>query len=77
MFLCNLTNACQYLLRGSRVVLTDELPGVTKATVSALGRPNTREQLVELHLKKLENILDDTVAEVLRKLPSLRVLNLR
>lgn len=65
------------LLRGSSVILTDELPGINKFTISAIGFSSSHEQLVELHLRGLLKMPDDLIASLLRKLPALKVLVLR
>ena len=70
-------NALQYLLRGSTITFTDDLPGVNNAAVSAIGGSEGHEQLVELELRKLDKLPDAVVASLIRNLPSLKVLKLR
>lgn len=59
------------------MVLTDELPGINKFTIAAIGTKPGHGQLVALHLRKLDKITDDLLASTVSKLPSLKTLNLR
>ncbi|KAF7791916.1 hypothetical protein EIP86_002942 [Pleurotus ostreatoroseus] len=67
----------QYLLRGASIVLTDDLPGVSKFTVSAIGTREDHDQLSQLRLRGLDKFSDDLFASVVSRLPSLKTLNLR
>ena len=58
-------------------MLTDDLPGVSKFTVSAIGTREGHDQLAELHLRKLDKFSDDLFASVVSRLPSLKKLDLR
>ncbi|KAI0778118.1 RNI-like protein [Trametes elegans] len=66
-----------YFLRGSSIVLSDDLPGVGRLTIFAIGDIPTRNQLLELELTGFSKIADDVFATVVSKLPALRRLNLR
>ncbi|KAI0651785.1 RNI-like protein [Trametes meyenii] len=66
-----------YFLRGPSIVLGDDLPGVSKLTVFAIGDMSTRDQLRELELTGFAKIPDTAFASIVSKLPALRKLNLR
>ncbi|KAL7285263.1 hypothetical protein ACG7TL_000357 [Trametes sanguinea] len=66
-----------YFLRGNSISLGDDLPGVTRLTIFAIGDMPTRDQLEELELTGFAKIADQVFATLLSKLPSLRKLNLR
>ncbi|KAI8995566.1 hypothetical protein BD414DRAFT_479902 [Trametes punicea] len=66
-----------YFLRGTSIALGDDLPGVTRLTIFAIGDMSSKEQLEELELTGFAKITDMVFASVLSKLPSLRKLNLR
>ncbi|RPD82610.1 RNI-like protein [Lentinus tigrinus ALCF2SS1-7] len=66
-----------YFLRGSNIVLSDDLPGVGKLTIFAIGDMQTKDKLRELQLTGFGKIADNVFASVIAKLPSLRKLNLR
>ncbi|KAH9898467.1 RNI-like protein [Cubamyces lactineus] len=64
-------------LRGNTVALGDDLPGVNRLTIFAIGDMSTKDQLQALELTGLAKIPDATFATVVSKLPNLRKLNLR
>ncbi|KAJ3016817.1 hypothetical protein NUW54_g728 [Trametes sanguinea] len=66
-----------YFLRGNSISLGDDLPGVTRLTIFAIGDISARNQLEELELTGFAKIADQVFATLLSKLPSLRKLNLR
>ncbi|KAI0724492.1 hypothetical protein C8T65DRAFT_798165 [Cerioporus squamosus] len=66
-----------YFLRGSSIVLDEDLPGVGKLTIHAIGDMSTKDKLRELQLTGFGKIADSVFAFVIAKLPSLRKLNLR
>ncbi|RDX55923.1 RNI-like protein [Lentinus brumalis] len=66
-----------YFLRGSSIVLDEDLPGVGKLTIHAIGDMPSKYKLRELHLTGFGKIADTVFASVVAKLPSLRKLNLR
>ncbi|KAI1797818.1 RNI-like protein [Ganoderma leucocontextum] len=66
-----------YLLRGTSIALSDDLPGVSRPTIFAIGDMPSKENLRELELTGFANITDKVFASVIAKLPSLRKLNLR
>ncbi|KAI0669965.1 RNI-like protein [Trametes maxima] len=66
-----------HFLRGTSIVLGDDLPGVSKLTVFAIGDMSTKNHLRELELTGFAKILDTTFASVISTLPALRKLNLR
>ncbi|CDO72308.1 hypothetical protein BN946_scf184977.g5 [Trametes cinnabarina] len=66
-----------YFLRGNSISLGDDLPGVSKLTIFAIGDHASRNLLEELELTGFAKIADQTFATVISKLPSLRKLNLR
>ncbi len=67
----------QYFLRGSSIVLDEDLPGVGKLTIHAIGDMPSKDKLRELQLTGFGKIADTVFASVVAKLPSLRKLNLR
>ncbi|KAL1952016.1 hypothetical protein VTO73DRAFT_1165 [Trametes versicolor] len=66
-----------YFLRGTSIVLSDDLPGVTRPTIYAVGDMPTHDQLRELELTGFSKIPDATFATAVSKLPALQKLNLR
>ncbi|KDQ63818.1 hypothetical protein JAAARDRAFT_29865 [Jaapia argillacea MUCL 33604] len=64
-----------HFLRGPTITLTDELTGVEKFTIIAIGKAGT--DLLELELSGFEKFPDSLFASILPKLPSLRKLVLR
>ncbi|KAI0374236.1 RNI-like protein [Pilatotrama ljubarskyi] len=66
-----------YFLRGTSISLSDDLPGVTRLTIFAIGDMSAKDQLRELELTGLAKIADTVFATVVAKLPALRKLNLR
>ena len=67
----------QYFLRGTSIVLSDELPGVNRSTLFAIGDMPSKDKLRELELTGFSKVPDPVFASVVAKLPSLRKLNLR
>nr|VWO96676.1 DNA repair protein Rad7 [Ganoderma boninense] len=66
-----------YLLRGSSIALSDDLPGVSRPTIFAIGDMPLKDNLRDLELTGFAKIADKVFASVIAKLPSLRKLNLR
>ncbi|KAI0757062.1 hypothetical protein C8Q80DRAFT_1265045 [Daedaleopsis nitida] len=66
-----------YFLRGTSIVLSEDLPGVGRLTIYAIGDMDTKDKLRELELTGFSKITDNVFASVISKLPSLRKLNLR
>ncbi|KAF8634002.1 hypothetical protein AX15_001176 [Amanita polypyramis BW_CC] len=64
-----------YMLRGPSVTFTDDLPGVSKRTISDVSRLNARVR--ELEISGFGKIPDNIFASTLRHLKELRVLILR
>ncbi|KAI0335341.1 RNI-like protein [Cubamyces sp. BRFM 1775] len=64
-------------LRGNAVALGDDLPGVSRLTIFAIGDMSTKDRLQELELTGLAKIPDATFATAVSMLPNLRKLNLR
>ncbi|GBE78266.1 hypothetical protein SCP_0111490 [Sparassis crispa] len=66
-----------YFLRGDSIILDSSLPGIRKATLSAISESTSRETLRELSLSGFDKETDNLFASVVSKLPSLQVLVLR
>ncbi|KAI0639336.1 RNI-like protein [Trametes polyzona] len=66
-----------YFLRGTSVVLSDDLPGVSRLTIFAIGDMSTASQLQHLELTGFAKVADTVFASIIAKLPALRRLNLR
>ncbi|KAK0208562.1 RNI-like protein [Desarmillaria ectypa] len=64
-----------YFLNGSSVILSNNLPGVNRNTISSIKRFG--ENLRELRLTGFEKIVDEVFASVLLNVPRLKVLVLR
>lgn len=65
------------MFRGASITLTNDLPGVNKFTVKAIGEAKRWTELRELGLIGLEKMTDEVIASVVSKLPALQILNLR
>ncbi|KAH9944443.1 RNI-like protein [Epithele typhae] len=66
-----------YLLRGHAIALGEDLPAVSRKTIQAIGDVPAKDKLRELSLTGLSKIADPVFAGVIKKLPSLRKINLR
>ncbi|KAH7924873.1 RNI-like protein [Leucogyrophana mollusca] len=64
-----------HFLRGPSIMLTNDLPGVERSTISAIAKAG--ETLRELYLTGFDKFADTVFAALLPSLPSLRVLVLR
>ncbi|KAI0361698.1 RNI-like protein [Trametes cingulata] len=69
--------ASQYFLRGTSIYLNDDLPGVTRLTIFAIGDMPNKDQIRALELTGFAKVADTAFATVVAKLPALRKLNLR
>ncbi|TCD63987.1 hypothetical protein EIP91_004689 [Steccherinum ochraceum] len=66
-----------YFMRGTSVVLTEDLPGVNRDTLGMIGQGPYRRTLLELHVTGQTRIADSVFASTVSKLTVLKVLNLR
>ncbi|KAI0801330.1 hypothetical protein C8Q74DRAFT_1364950 [Fomes fomentarius] len=66
-----------FFLRGTAIVLSDDLPDVSRNTILAVRNTPAKENIQELQLTGRSNISDKDFASVISELPSLRKLNLR
>ena len=64
-------------MRGTSIALSEDLPGVARSTIFAIGDIPSKDNIRDLELTGFSKLADKTFASVVAKLPSLRKLNLR